>query len=104
MIDTIKVAISAVMGGIVTGVFGVWLQRIKNKGTNESIYADHTQELFERLDKITQERDDLKEQVMKLQNQIERQNELINKQNGIIDSLNKQVGELNTKFDLIEEK
>ncbi|WDT65102.1 hypothetical protein NV391_09035 [Companilactobacillus crustorum] len=103
MIDTIRVAISAVVGGVVTGVFGVWLQRIKNKGTNESIYADHTKELFERLDQITQERDDLKEQVIKLQGQISQQNELIQKQNGIIDSLNDQVGELNTKFDLMEE-
>jgi len=97
MIETIQVAISAVVGGVVTGVFGVWLQRTKNKGTNESVYADHTQELFDRLDKITQERDDLKEQVIKLNN-------LVQKQSNIIDSLNEQVGKLNEKFDSMEEK
>ncbi|APX72728.1 hypothetical protein M5C72_06375 [Companilactobacillus allii] len=97
MIDTVRVAISAVVGGAVTGIFGVWLQRTKNKGSNESIYADHTQELFDRLDKITQERDDLKEQVIKLNNQVQ-------KQSNIIDSLTKQVGNLNEKFDLMEEK
>ena len=96
MIDTIKVAISAVIGGVVTGGFGVWLQRIKNKGTNESVYADHTKELFDRLDQITQERDDLKVQVIKLQDQV-------SKQNNTIDALKKQVGALNSKFDKFNE-
>lgn len=102
--ETIRTIISAIVGAIITGVFGVWLQRLKNQGTNENVYADHTKELFDRLDQITQERDDLKEQVIKLQGQISQQNELIQKQNGIIDSLNEQVGELNNKFDLMEEK
>jgi len=85
MIDTIKVAISAVIGGVVTGVFGVWLQRVKNQSSNESVYANHTQDLFERLDKITSERDDLKNQVIELQGQVK--------------TLNAQIKTLNTKFD-----
>jgi len=91
MIDTIKVAISAVVGGVVTGVFGVWLQRLKNKGTNESVYADHTQELFKRLDKITQERDDLKDQVIELKGQVKQLNI-------VIDSLNNQMGNLTAQL------
>jgi len=91
MIDTIKVAISAVVGGVVTGVFGVWLQRLKNKGVNESVYADHTQELFKRLDKITQERDDLKDQVIELKGQVKQLNI-------VIDSLNNQMGNLTAQL------
>ncbi|WP_369901895.1 hypothetical protein [Lactiplantibacillus plantarum] len=38
--------------------------------SNEGIYADKTSDLFERIDKLTNERDDLKEQVMKLQGEV----------------------------------
>jgi len=94
--ETIRILISAIGGAVITGVFGVWLQRLKNQGSNENVYADHTKELFERLDQITQERDDLKVQVIKLQNQV-------SKQNNTIDALNKQVGVLNSKFDKFNE-
>ncbi|MBL3531063.1 hypothetical protein JMJ99_06740 [Companilactobacillus zhachilii] len=94
--ETIRILISAIGGAVITGVFGVWLQRLKNQGSNENVYADHTKELFDRLDQITQERDDLKVQVIKLQDQV-------SKQNNTIDALNKQVGVLNSKFDKFNE-
>ncbi|KRK80382.1 hypothetical protein [Companilactobacillus nodensis] len=94
--ETIRILISAIGGAVITGVFGVWLQRLKNQGSNENVYADHTRELFDRLDQITQERDDLKVQVIKLQDQV-------SKQNNTIDALNKQVGVLNSKFDKFNE-
>lgn len=94
--ETIRILISAIGGAVITGVFGVWLQRLKNQGSNENVYADHTRELFDRLDQITQERDDLKAQVIKLQDQV-------SKQNNTIDALNKQVGVLNSKFDKFNE-
>lgn len=94
--ETIRILISAIGGAVITGVFGVWLQRLKNQGSNENVYADHTKELFDRLDQITQERDDLKVQVIKLQNQV-------SKHNNTIDALNKQVGVLNSKFDKFNE-
>lgn len=94
--ETIRILISAIGGAVITGIFGVWLQRLKNQGSNENVYADHTKELFERLDQITHERDDLKVQVIKLQNQV-------SKQNNTIDALNKQVGVLNSKFDKFNE-
>ncbi|HCD08246.1 MAG TPA: hypothetical protein DEQ50_08335 [Lactobacillus sp.] len=94
--ETIRILISAIGGAVITGVFGVWLQRLRNQGSNENVYADHTKELFDRLDQITQERDDLKVQVIKLQDQV-------SKQNNTIDALNKQVGVLNSKFDKFNE-
>ena len=98
--ETVRTIISAIVGAIITGVFGVWLQRLKNQGSNENIYADHTNDLFERLDRITNERDDLKEQVIELKAQVE-------KLNNVIDSLNEQMGDLTTqlnKFTKQEEK
>jgi len=94
--ETIRILISAIGGAVITGVFGVWLQRLKNQGSNENVYADHTKELFDRLDQITQERDDFKVQVIKLLDQV-------SKQNNTIDALNKQVGVLNSKFDKFNE-
>ncbi|CAJ1189381.1 hypothetical protein CPEBRM1_ABPJDJAI_01140 [Companilactobacillus paralimentarius] len=69
------------IAGFITAVIGawgtVWLQRAKNQGNNENIYAEHTEELFRRIDKLTtdlekrtQERDDLKEQVLSLKGQV----------------------------------
>lgn len=104
MIDTIKVAISAIVGGVITGIFGVWLQRTKNISSNEGIYAEHIDGTLDRLEQRTKERDDLRSQVMELQNQIKKQSELIEQQNKVINSLNDQIGELTNKFKIMEEK
>ena len=90
--ETIRILISAIGGAVITGVFGVWLQRLKNQSSNENIYADHTADLFKRLDKITNERDDLKNQVIELKGQVQ-------KLNGVIDSLNEQMGQLTSKLE-----
>jgi len=90
--ETIRILISAIGGAVVTGIFGVWLQRLKNQGSNENVYAEHTEDLFKRLDKITNERDDLKEQVIELKGQVE-------KLNDVIDSLNEQMGNLTSKLE-----
>ena len=95
--ETIKTLISAIGGAVMTGIFGVWLQRLKNQGSNESVYADHTNDLFKRLDRITSERDDLKEQVIELKAQVQ---EL----NSVIDSLNKQMGNLTAQLNKFTKK
>lgn len=96
--------LSAIAGGLLTGISGVLVQRLKNQGSNENIYAVHTKELFERLDQITHERDDLKDQVNELQNKIDDQSRIIEEQGKTIDALNTQMGTLNNKFDKLEEK
>lgn len=95
--ETIKTLISAIGGAVMTGVFGVWLQRLKNQGSNENIYADHTNDLFKRLDRITSERDDLKEQVIELKAQVQ---EL----NSVIDSLNERMGNLTIQLNKFTKK
>lgn len=97
MNSTVIAIVGAVAGGVVTGFYNVWVQKTKNIGTNEGIYAEHTDSLLDRLDKITGERNDLKEQVIKL-------NAKIDEQSKIIDQLTKQMGDLNTKFNTLEEE
>lgn len=89
--ETIRTIISAIVGAIITGVFGVWLQRTKNISSNEGIYADHTKELFDQMKEISKERDDLKEQVIELKGQVQ-------KLNDVIDSLNNQISGLALKL------
>lgn len=89
--ETIRTIISAIVGAIITGVFGVWLQRLKNQGSNENIYAEHTNDLFKRLDEITDERDDLKKQVIELRAEVAQLNT-------VIDSLNGQMGNLTNQL------
>lgn len=82
--------IPALVGGI-----GGWWATSRNNGTQrEDIYADHMPGLWDRLDKITQERDDLKEQVNTLQIEVEKQSLTIKNQSRIIDQLNDSVNEL----------
>ncbi|WP_025024737.1 hypothetical protein [Companilactobacillus nodensis] len=95
MIETFKVVISALGGAFITGLFGVWLQQLKNKNNSEGIYADHIEELFERLDKTTEERDGLKGQVSDLTFQLIEQKK-------VVDSLTRQMGDLKNKLNEIE--
>lgn len=61
--------------------------RSQASSSNEGIYADHTKELWEKIDSVSNERDDLKTQVLKLQTQVENAQRTI-------DALNNQIGEL----------
>ncbi|WP_407886069.1 hypothetical protein [Levilactobacillus sp. N40-8-2] len=55
-----------------------WVIGARNDGTSrENVYADHTKEMWERmdelnakLDRVTQERDDLKEQLRAMRQQV----------------------------------
>ncbi len=86
----IQYVVPAVIGGALT-----WWATSKNDGTQrEDVYADHMPEIWSRLDKITQERDDLKVQVESLQDQVSKQSATIDNQSRIIDKLNKSVNEL----------
>ncbi|GAX04054.1 hypothetical protein IWT140_01691 [Secundilactobacillus pentosiphilus] len=71
-----------------------WATTVNDKTKREDVYADHMPEWWDRLDKITQERDDLKEQVNTLQIEVEKQSATIKQQSKIIDQLNESVNEL----------
>jgi len=93
------------IAGFITAVIGawgtVWLQRAKNQGNNEGIYASHLDETLDRLTKTTQERDKFNRRVMNLQLQVKEQSKLIKQQSELIESLKKQVDQLNKKINEI---
>ena len=65
---------------IVPAIFVFIVDRLKNKNSSEGIYADHSQELTNTVDKLIKER-------------IEWQDERI--------ELKRQIGELNAKIDIL---
>lgn len=73
--------LSAVLGGgTIAAVINYASSKSSDSVKREDVYADHTQELFERLDKLTDERDELKDQVLE--------------QSKTIDTLNTQIKQL----------
>lgn len=89
------------LGGIITAALGYLSKVNDNQSHNEKVYADHTDELFERIDHLTDERDKSNRQVVKLQAKIETQNRTISslkakvdRQNEVIDKMTQQIGEL----------
>lgn len=72
---------------LITAAFTYLGSRKKAASNNESIYADHTKETWERIDKLTGERDDLKQEVIELRIKVAQMT-------ATVDELNKQIGEL----------
>lgn len=73
--------LSAVLGGgTVAALINYAGSKSSDSVKREDVYADHTQELFDRLDKLTEERDGLKDQVLE--------------QSKTIDTLNTQIKQL----------
>lgn len=62
--------ISSLFGGALGSFFNYKGKVVAGNASLEDIYADHTKELFSRLDKLTKERDELKSQNVELVNQV----------------------------------
>lgn len=82
----------------ITAAVSLFVAKFNNSTTAEGIYAEHTKDLWKRLDtvsnqleNVTAERDELKDQVQKLQDEVEKQSKLI-------DELTTQIGSLNANF------
>ncbi|GAB6091801.1 hypothetical protein [Furfurilactobacillus curtus] len=90
----IETIVSVVMGSSFTGYLTYRSTIKKNQTDREDIYADHTGELWDRLDKITSERDELKAQVIKLQTKVEEQSRMIDDMTHQIGKLTKEVKEM----------
>jgi peptidoglycan hydrolase CwlO-like protein len=98
MITAIIAAVTAVLTGAMTYVAA----SRGNDAKREGIYAEHTQDLWDRLDKVTQdleartkERDGLRGQVEELQNKVEIQSKTIDQLNQTIGQLSAQMKDLN---------
>lgn len=72
------------MIAVISGIGGWYANKSKKVSSTESVYAEHTQDLWKRLDKVsddlisvTKERNDLQIQVEQLRKQIESQSKII---------------------------
>ena len=87
--------ILSIIGGSGLASWLTYRSTVKRDNTRrEDIYADHTGELWERLDKITDERDELSKTVIKLQSKVDDQSKTIREQSKVIDAFGKQVNQL----------
>ena len=60
----------SLLGGALGAFWNYKGKVVDSSASREDIYADHTEELFKRLDNLTNERDDLKQQNINLMNQV----------------------------------
>ncbi|WP_268914135.1 hypothetical protein [Lentilactobacillus sp. SPB1-3] len=94
---------TTIITAVITAIGG-WIVANHNDSTSrEGIYAEHVQDQWDRidtlsnqLDKVIQERDDLRAQVEELSNQVKEQSRVIDELNTSINSLKKDMEGRNT--------
>lgn len=91
--------IGAIIIAIISGVGGWHANKSKKISSTESVYAEHTRDLWERLDKlsnelnsVTKERNELQIQVEQLRRQIEDQSKMIGNLQREIKNLTNKIG------------
>jgi len=91
--------IGAIIIAIISGVGGWYANKSKKMSSIESVYAEHTRDLWERLDKlsnelnsVTKERNELQIQVEQLRRQIEDQSKMIGNLQREIKNLTNKIG------------
>lgn len=99
MVDNFKLVISAIGGAFVTGVFGLLLQKLKNNGSNEGIYADHYLENVDKINALVDERSDLKSKNSKLESELIEVRADLKRQRNVTDQLARQIGDLKRQME-----
>lgn len=80
MKETMIALLSSIFGGALGAFYNYKGKVTTTNASREDIYAEHTQELFARLDNLTKERDDLREQNIELMSQVN----ALRKQTGLL--------------------
>lgn len=94
MKEIIVAVISSLFGGALGAFFNYKGKTVSAITSREDIYADHTEELFKRLDNLTKERDGLKEQNIELMGQVHQLQQQTNQLKKQVQSLTRQVKDL----------
>lgn len=91
--------IGAVIIAIISGIGGWYANKSKKVSSTESVYAEHTKDLWDRLDKVskdlesvTKERNELQIQVEQLRKQIEDQSKIIGNLQFEVKNLTNKIG------------
>lgn len=94
MVDNFKFIVSALGGAFVTGVFGLLLQKLRNDGSNESVYADHYIENVDKINALVDERSELKSKNSQLESELKKVKDDLIRQRKVTDQLTIQIGQL----------
>lgn len=94
MKEIVIAVVSSLFGGALGAFFNYKGKTVSAIASQEDVYADHTKELFDRLDKLTRERDGLKEQNIELISQVHQLQQQTNQLKKQVQSLTRQVKDL----------
>ncbi|KRN88208.1 uroporphyrinogen-III C-methyltransferase [Ligilactobacillus acidipiscis] len=93
--------IGAIIIAIISGVGGWYANKSKKVSSNEAVYADHTKDLWKRLDKLTHELDDTKTERDSLRIKVNQLQSTVDGQSKTIEAQTKQIEELKNSVDLL---
>lgn len=89
--------IGAIIIAIISGVGGWYANKSKKISSTESVYAEHTRDLWERLDKLSNELNSVTKERNELQIQVEQLRKQIADQSRMIGNLQLEVKNLTNK-------
>lgn len=89
--------IGAIIIAIISGVGGWYANKSRKVSSTESIYAEHTRDLWERLDKLSNELNSVTKERNELQIQVEQLRKQIADQSRMIGNLQLEVKNLTNK-------
>lgn len=89
--------IGAIIIAIISGVGGWYANKSKKVSSTESVYAEHTRDLWERLDKLSNELNSVTKERNELQIQVEQLRKQIADQSRMIGNLQLEVKNLTNK-------
>lgn len=89
--------IGAIIIAIISGVGGWYANKSRKVSSTESVYAEHTRDLWERLDKLSNELNSVTKERNELQIQVEQLRKQIADQSRMIGNLQLEVKNLTNK-------
>lgn len=92
MVDNIKFVISAIGGAFITGIFGLWLQKMKNNG-------DHYLDNVRQINDMVTERSDLIQKNTVLEIKLKHVEDDLKTQKKVTDQLTRQIGDLKRQME-----
>lgn len=92
MVDNIKFVISAIGGAFITGIFGLWLQKMKNSG-------DHYLDNVRQINDMVTERSDLIQKNTVLEIKLKHVEDDLKTQRRVTDQLTMQIGDLKRQME-----
>jgi uncharacterized protein YlxW (UPF0749 family) len=101
--DSVTTEVVTAIGTIVGAIASALVAKY-HYGNNEPVYAKNTADLFARIDKLTDERDQLQEQVVELKAKVDKQTLLIESLTAQVQHVSKVVGVVGVVADTQKEE